>query len=311
MKAPEILQKLNWFLKPISELILFLFTTRTGIILLLVLIIFSVYLILYNRIRERKLLNEAATDSNKLSMKDFLFILTDELGKIIAKIIANFTVLLVVLFLMLAIVGLSATFTSVDTFITNNQNIKQLSSTVKNLHQSYKVAKVEILDYNLRLDSTTLEVSFYDYAKNGFVPKKQKVKLAGHNIYFVNYVMNFEYSEIENGKNINIAIPYLIYSDKMTQKEGVKLLFKDENGVPFVFHRDSNDLYGIDLSTYNEKMQEIVSYMNDAKLAKKAGIRSMFDSSPHYVKALNKGQIFYIWVEQTGGLVIKEEDWSN
>jgi len=312
MDAAEILQKLNWFLKPISELILFLFTTKTGIILLLILIIISIYLVVYNRIRERKLLNEAATDTNKLPWQDFWFILTDELGKIVAKIIANFTVLLVVLFLMLAIVGLSATFTSVDTFISNRQNIKQLSSALKNLNQSYKVAKVEILDYNLRLDSTTLEVSFYDYAKNGFVPKKQKVKLAGHNIYFVTYVMNFEYTEIENGKNINIAIPYLIYSNKMTQKDGIKLLYQDKNGVPFAFHRDSDDLYGIDLNTYNEKMQEIVSYMNDAKLAKKAGIRSMFDSSPHYVKALNKGQVFYIWIEQTGGLVIKqEENWNN
>jgi len=308
MEAIELLQKINWFLKPISELILFLFTTKTGLIVLLLSLVVAVYLLMYNKIKERKLLYEAATDEDKLPWRDFWVIFTDELSRIIGKIITNFTVLLVVLFLMLAIVGLSASFSSVDSFINNQKKIKELSIALKNLDQGYKVAKVEVLDYNIRYDSTMLKVSFFDYAKNGFVPEEQIVKLHGHNIYFVTYVMNFKYSEIENGNKINIAIPYLIYSEKMIQKDGIKLQVKDSEGVPYVFKRDSNDLYGIDLESYNERMREIVSYMNNPEKAKKAGIVSSFDSSPHYVKALRKGQVFYIYVAQVGGLLIKQEE---
>lgn len=311
MEALELLQKINWFLKPISEIILFLFTTKTGLIILIVSLIIAVYLLMYNKLKERKLLYEAATDEEKLPWRDFWLIFTDELTKIIGKIVANFTVLLVIIFLMLAIVGLSASFSSVDNFIGNQKKIKELSIALKNLNQGYKVAKVEVLNYNLRYDSTKLKVSFYDYAKNGFVPEEQIINLHGHNIYFITYVMNFKYSEIENGNKINIAIPYLIYSEKMIQKDGIKLQVKDSEGVPYAFKRDSNDLYGINLENYNERMREIVSYMNSPEKAKKAGIVSSFDSSPHYVQALRKGQVFYIYIAQVGGLVIKqEENWE-
>jgi len=261
---------------------------------------------------KRKLLYEAATGDDKLPWRDFWFIFTDELGKIIAKIVANFTILLVILFLMLAIVGLSASFTSVDTFVTNQKKTKELSIALKNLSKGYKVAKIEILDYNLRQDSTKLKISFYDYAKNGFVPKQQIIKLPGHNIYFVTYVMNFKYSEIENGEKTNIAIPYLVFSEKITQKDGIKLKIRDSIGVPFIFHRNSSDLYGMNLDSYNEQMREIVSYLNDSETAKKAGVVSSFDSSPYFVKALRKGQIFYIYITQLGGLVAKqEENWDE
>ena len=57
-------------------------------------------------------------------------------------------------------------------------------------------------------------------------------------------------------------------------------------------------------------MIEILEYMNDEDKARQAGIRSFYTTAPNFVKALSKGQTFIIWIEQTGGLVIKqEEDW--
>ncbi len=70
------------------------------------------------------------------------------------------------------------------------------------------------------------------------------------------------------------------------------------------------NLYGLDIDTYNERMKEILVYMNDKEKAREAGIRSFYSTAPNFVKALRKGQTFIIWIEQTGGLVIKqEEDW--
>jgi len=307
-KSLEILQKLNWFLKPVSDFILFLFTTKTGVILLLAFLALYFFAVVNNRLKDRKLLYLAAEDKSKLPFTDFFVIITDEITRLFAKIISNITVLIVVLFVMLAIVGLSTTFTTVDNYISNQNKIKELTVVLKNLNQKYKVAKVEIINYNIMQDSTTLKVKFFDYAKNNYVEGEQILTLPGHDIYFLNYVMNFEYAQIENGSQINIAIPYLVFSDKLQQTDGIKLNVKDDSGVPYVFHRDTSDLYGVTFETYNDKMKEIISYMNDPELARKAGVRSSYSAAPHFVKALRKGQTFIIWIEQTGGLVIKQDD---
>lgn len=307
-KSLEILQKINWFIKPISDFIIFLFTTKLGIILFLISSLVFLWLTIYNNLKERQLLHISASNSTKIPFSDFFAIVTQEIIKIFTKIISNITVLIVVLFLMLAIVGLSTTFTTLNNFFNNQQKIKELSIVVKNLSQKYKVAKIEILDFNPRTDSTKLKVEFFDYASNSYIPKDQIIALPGHDIYFLTYVMNFGYSEIENGENINIAIPYVIFSEKLAQNSGIQLNLKDSDGVPYIFHRDTNDLYGVQIDTYNENMKQIIDYMNNPDLARQAGIRSSYSAAPHFVKALRAGQTFVIWIEQTGGLVIKQDD---
>ena len=309
-EALELLHKLNWFLKPISEFIIFIFTTKLGISILIVSIILLIVMILYNKLQARKLAYQATDNSKKIPLRDFVIIVSEELSKIVTKIASNVTVLIVVLFLMLAIIGLSATFSTIDNFITNQEKIKELKLVVKNLNQRYKVAKVEIIDYDWRTDSTFMKVSFFDYAKNGYLPKEQEIALPGHQIYFVTYVLNFEYTLIERGQEKNIALPYLVFSEKMKQEDGIKLNVKDSTGMPFIFTRQPDDLYGITTETYNETMSEILEYMNDEEKARQAGVRSFYSTAPNFVKTLRKGQTFIIWIEQTGGLVIKQdEEW--
>ncbi|MBN2662097.1 MAG: hypothetical protein JXR68_00485 [Bacteroidales bacterium] len=307
-KSLEILQKINWFIKPISDFIIFIFTTKLGIILFILSILFFLWLSVYNNLKQRKLIYKTATNSTKIPLTDFFAVITEEIIKIFTKIISNITVLIVVLFLMLAIVGLSTTFTTLNNFFTNQQKIKELSLVVKNLNQKYKVAKIEILEFNPRTDTTKLNVKFFDYASNSYIPKNQTITIPGHDIYFLTYVMNFGYSEIENGENINIAIPYLIFSEKLAQSSGIHLNLKDDDGVPYIFHRDTSDLYGVQIDTYNKNMKQIIEYMNNPNIARKAGIRSSYSAAPHFVKALRAGQTFVIWIEQTGGLVIKQDD---
>ncbi len=307
-EAHQLLQKINWFLKPISEFILYLFTTKSGFIFLLLFLVLFLFFIIHNKLKDRKLAYISAKNQNKVPFSDFLIIIFEELSKIFAKIVANITILIVTLFLMLAIVGLSTTFSTIDTFISNNEKIKEMKLVVKNLNQRYKVAKVEILDYNKFLDSTKLKITFFDYASNGYVPENQEINLSGNEIYINTFVMNFDYIFVENGEEINIALPYMIFTEKMTQEEGILLNVADSTGVPYVFNRNSDNLYGISTEKYNERLKEIVEMMNDEKKAKEAGVRSFYVSAPHFVKILNKGQTFIIWIEQTGGLVIKEEE---
>ncbi len=306
----ELLGKLNWFLKPISKIILFFFTSKLGFTLLILLIVFFFLILLMNRFRMRGLLNKAAGSQTKLLPRDFISILIEEVVSIFAKIISNITVLAVVLFLLFAIVGLSTTFSTVETYMQNQKKIKELRQVVKNLNQRYKVAKIEILDYDAKRNSTKLKISFYDYAQKGFAKQNQVLSLPGKKIYFLTHVINFDYSLIEAGEAKNIAIPYCIFSEKMKQEDGIMLNVADTSGIPFIFNRNEEDLYGINIDKYNEYMKEIMNYMTDEEVARQAGIRSSYVSAPSFVKVLRKGQTFIIWIEQTGGLVVKqEEDW--
>lgn len=309
MNNSDLLHKINSIIKPIAELITFLFTTKLGLIILLSLFILWFYFRIYNKLRERKLLNETASGEHGLSFKEFFSIIFEELSNFVAYLIANFTTLLIVLVVMLTIVGLSSTFSSVETFLNKQKQIENLNIALKNLETDYKVAKVEVLNVDKIHDSIEINVKFFDYAKNDYTPKEQTLKLPGHNIYFLMLLVNFKYSLIENGEQINIALPYEIFTEKQSQEQGVRLDYADSLGVPFIFHRDSSEVYGLGYKQYNSAITEIAGFLTDKQKAKKAGVVSYYDAAPHYVRTLRKGQTFEIWVEQTRGLVIKQDEW--
>jgi len=301
-----LIEKINKFIKPLADLLLFLFTTQTGMLVLSFTFLLFLILKVANRVNQTKLLYDASRHSG-IPLAAFLRIVFEEIGSFAAKIFANITTLAVIVFLMLGIVTISFTINAVDNFFKNEQKIKELKQVVKNLNQNYKVAKVEITDYNLLGDTTKIKVSFYDYSKTNQITNVQQINLPGKDIYFVSLVMNFDYSLIETGRNINIALPFAVFTSKMKQEDAIKLNYADSLGIPLIFKRDTNDVYGINYTTYNDRLKEIVEFIDNPKKAKEAGIRSQYNAAPHFVKVITKGQTFYIIVEQTGGLVLKPE----
>jgi len=306
--AYQTLQQINWFLKPIKDLILFLFTTKTGIILLVILLLFYLIYLSAKEIRQRRLLYEAARRKAYFTGLKAISIFFEQLIKLWLQIISNLTVLLVVLLLLIGIVGLSSAIESVNKFVENQQKIQNLKQVVKNLNRNYEVAKIKILDYDYRKNQTTFEISFYDYATGKYLPNKQRITLKGSQIYVLSLVINFDYSLIETGQKINLALPYKVFSDQIPSKYGIPLKIQDSNGIPFIYHRNSEQIYGLDYSTYSKHLKEIATYIWDKKAAKKAGVRSITAASPHNILIPRRGQVYKIFVEQTGGLVIKRSE---
>ena len=90
----------------------------------------------------------------------------------------------------------------------------------------------------------------------------------------------------------------------MPQENGISLNLRDKNGIPLIFKRQDKDIYGMDVGKYTQRVQEIMSYITDEKKARLAGIRSVYGNAVH--KRVRKGEKLTIWVEQTGGLVLKK-----
>ncbi|MFN8254830.1 MAG: hypothetical protein U0W24_04020 [Bacteroidales bacterium] len=302
----DFLNKLNWLLKPISNLVIFLFTTGTGITILIAGFLGIIFLSVYNALKERDLAYMAAKpgESRGAPFHDKIFITSRAIAKVLLKMISNIPVFLAVFIFLIMITGLSKTIDSVGDFFLKQQRIKELQSVLKQLDQRYKVAEVEVADYNQLLDETELNIRFYDYALLGLSDQVQTVKIKGQDIYFDAVVLNFEYSEITTGNEKNLVIPYRIFSDKIPQEMGVPLNIADMNGIPFIFKRNDTDIYGMERNTYSQRVKEIMGYITDKNKAREAGIRSVYGNAVH--KVVNKGDVLNIWIEQTGGLVIKE-----
>ncbi len=310
MNATETFKVINSFLKPVSKLILFFFTTKTGIFLLIsLLVLYFVYKIFLG-FRQQRLLNKAAFGDYGITFADFVNIIVDTTVRFVSAIIANFTVILTVIVILVSIVGLSATFTAVDNFLQNQRRIKELKTVLKNLNENYKVAKIKIVDYDRIKDQTTVSIKFFDYARNEFMPEAQKLTLKGHQIYFLTYVLNFDYSEIEAGNVKNLAFPYKIFTEKIKEDSGIMLNVRDTAGIPYIYHRNEKEIYGLDSATFYKRLKEIVKFIDNPDSARKQGVRSFYLQAPHNITYPRKGTVYTIFIEQTGGLVIKrEKEW--
>lgn len=301
----EFLLKINKIIDPIVNIILFFLTSKKGIIALFLIILALIILKIWTKIREQALLH--TNTHKKLNFPVVFAVVTNEIMQILAYIFANIATISIIVVVFLTLSLFSLTINTVSNYFENEKKIKELKQVLKNLNQEYKVAKVKIDNVDILRDSTFLTFEYYDYSKSNKTIKSQKIRIAGQDIYFLHLVANFDYSLIETGAKINLAIPVAVFSEKVPQNQAIKLLLTDENGIPLIYKRDSTDLYGVSYETYNERLKEIIKYINNPEEGKKIGIRSQYNAAPHYIKALAKGQIFYIYIQQTGGLVIKPE----
>ncbi len=306
--AQELLTKINWFLEPISNFILYLFTTKTGFLILVLSLIVYLLLSTIDAIRVRQLTYKAATNftSGGISIVEKIYIFGRTILRTFTKIIGNAPVLIIVFLLMFFIVGISTGLSTIDEFVENQNKIKELNIVLKHLDKRQKVAEIDIINVDYVTFETTMKIKFFDYASNDFHNEEQNIIIKGTDIYLDAIVMNFEYTEIDNGKKYNIALPYRLFSNMVSQSEGILLNCKDTKKIPLTFKRNKEDIYGISAEKYNMYIEQFSVYMNDEEKAREAGVRSIIGNAVH--KKIQKGQILTIWIEQTGGIVIKEEE---
>ena len=298
----EVFKQINWFLTPVSDAIIFLFTTSTGIFVLVAIFLFYLFLSINNALQERRLLHANAGGSS-IPSNEFLFIVFNETFKLIGKIFTNIPVLLGTVFLLLFIVGFSSGFSTLDEYLSNQKKIKELQTVLKHLDARYKVAEVNVNEVSNQTSSLTIK--FLDPSKLGMEEKSQSFTIKGTDIYFDAAILNFEYSEVSASGKKNIAIPYRIFSENVPMDDGILFDLKDSAGVPVFLHRKDETIYGISPKTYNETLKEVTTYFYDKNKARAAGIRSIYGNAVH--RQVKKGDVFFIWIEQTGGLVIKDE----
>jgi hypothetical protein len=286
----------------ISKVLLWLFTTKIGLaslgagILLLIVIRYA------KALKERSLLLAAA--GKKMGFGKACSALAEETVTLGAMAAANVPTLIAMAAVLSVVLALSGTVAKLDEFLGLQRKIKEYSLVLKNLEKRYKVARIECGGQSD--EKTKLRISYYD--QDGNVPPEgeETLEIEGSDIFIDALVVNFAYSGIESGDKINLAMPYRVFSEKVAQVDGLPLKIAKKGTTPFAYQRTEKEIYGMDKPTYDQRLGELLDIALDAESSRKAGIvRSFYGSAVHRV--MKKGDAFIVWVEQSGGMTIKEE----
>lgn len=199
-------------------------------------------------------------------------------------------------------------FVSIDEYLAKIQKLQELQTVYKNINKDYLLADVAVVGINS--DSTlSLDISYYSYGDSQKSIFTEHATIKGSTVYIDCNQYNFDYSSIETGENKNLALPYRIFSNAVAANDGVLLNPYDKDGIPYIFERTEDMVWGIEPDVYTKRVKELVMIMNDSQKSKVDGIlRSTSGSALHFVA--QKGVVYRIYVSQSGGLTLaKKSGW--
>jgi len=279
----------------------FLFTTSAGIVVLAAALVLGAILRLWSALSSGRLMAEAAGED--FGAGSAIGIALRELGGMGIRAAGALPALVGVAAVLAMLIGVADATRKIDEYVEGRQRIAELTTTVRNLDRRYKAIEARVDELaDGRIKAT---LSFYDKPGATSPARTQAVDLAGKELYIDAIVCNFDYSEIAAGREVNLAIPYKVFSDQVPEAEGVALSVSDEKGIPLMYRRESGEIYGMAPDAFDRRLGELMDLMRGDEAARGAGIvRSLYGNAAH--KAVKKGESFTVWIEQTGGLTIKE-----
>jgi hypothetical protein len=288
-------------MKQLSVVFPFLFTNPLGILIFISAIVLIVLLYFFYTIHRASLLSKIA--GKQFTAGSVFLAVIEALGKLILKLIVWLPALVMIVIITMSVTTLGAAISKAEASLAAAKKIQDLTILVKNLDRSYRVADIEILSVSNNV--TNIRLKFYDPSRPDAPIEQKELSIPGRDIYFDAMVLNFDYSRIAEGRNINIAIPYRIFSENIPQREAIPLGAQDIMGTPYIFNRADADIYGLAPELYRERLAEFMELVRDEEKARKEGIiRSVYGSAVH--KRVNPGDHFEIRTEQTGGIVLRD-----
>ncbi len=235
-------------------------------------------------------------------------IIADSLQKNLFALVSHLPTIIAVL---VVVIGLNTLLVGINSFrsvVNNMKRIKELTVILKNLSRAEDLARVSMLYKTPGYDDTPMKTYKIEVlSERGETVSEQIFTLKGKEIALDFITVNFEYSEIEDGKNMNLAYPYRVYTEKMKPEEGVplKCVFNEER-IPVMYCLDDRDIYGIEKDTFFNRLKELFDIIQDENLSRDMGIRSVNGVVPHF--AMEEGETYRISVEATGGLSVHKEN---
>jgi hypothetical protein len=286
---------------PISDAAVFLFTKPLGLASLGAALLAAAGARLYTVVSDRALAHRAAGEV--FGPAEAAGTALRELAGMGLKAVGALPALAALAAILGLAVGLSEASRKVDDFIAGQKRVSELTATVRNLQRRYKAIEVNVEE--VKDGRIKASLYFLDYRYPKAKPAEQRVDIPGKELFIDAIVCNFAYSEIASGSAVNLAIPYKVFSDELPESQGVALSILDESGTPLMYRRAPEQVYGMAPEAYEARLGELMASLRSEEAARGAGIvRSLYGDAVH--RAARKGDRYAVWVEQSGGISIKD-----
>ena len=239
----------------------------------------------------------------KLRRNENAFLFCNSLEKGFVKICGKLPRIVIIITVLVCINSLLLVGGTLKRIFLANERIKELQTIVKNLSRSETVAKVTLENVKV-IPGRKTPVRLYKVevlSAAGETVSSQNVELEGAEFVIDCININFDYSQIASGEKSNLAYPYRVYSELVPAAEGIQLeCMFNEDGIPFTFCLEQNDIYGINEDAFYARLAELMDVIKDDDLSREMGIRSTVGNAPRL--RMKTGDVYYIDVEQTGGI---------
>lgn len=255
-----------------------------------------------SKLSEEEIRSSALNQEYRFSFRSFFFYFIHSAERVTGKIAEYLPKICVTVAVFIAVNFVFVEISKLGKVFENLQKIKELKIVVKNLSRSDSVAKITLMNKVGMERTYKIEI----LALDGSVLSEEIVTLTGNEIAvdFIN--INFEYSEIKDGDQTNLAFPYRVYSEYLAPSDGIELhcVFNGEK-VPVMYSFQREDIYGISESDFHKRLGELFDIIQNEEQSRLMGIRSTVGNVPHFVMSV--GEEIIINVEGTGGLSISRQ----
>jgi len=255
--------------KALGGLLVFLFTSPLGLGICAATGLIMVSLRIAAVLRSSALTARAAGE--RLGASGILLTLTDTILGMAGRLVVSLPTLILVAAMAMTVAALGTTLSRIEESAAATRKIQELSTVLKNLQRSLKVADVRVLSVDQ--GRTSLSIDFFDPSVPSAPASHRDLEIQGRDIYFDAIVLNFDYSQIAGGQKINIAIPYRVFSDQVAQRDGIPLGAMDSQGIPLIFHRGDDDIYGLAPELYRSRLKELVGLIRNERGGPESGDR--------------------------------------
>lgn len=184
--------------------------------------------------------------------------------------------------------------------------IKELNTYVKNLSNSEDIARITIKERNV-VNTDSYSTYLIEVIDNitGDVVSEETIRVPGRQLKFDSMVVNFEYSEIETGKQKNVAFPYKVFSEKLAPDNGIKLKTIFTMGsIDEILELEAESAYGLSAETFKKRAQEFISIVKDPVKSREMGIKSTYGETITIPASAKPGDEFTVRITGVGGLTL-------
>ncbi len=285
----------------LSDAVVFVFTKPLGMAILASVLLLAAGTRLWTAVSDRRLATKAAGED--FGWASALGTALRELTGLGVKAAGSLPVLAGIGAALILLIGVADATHAVDDYIAGRKRVAELTLTVRNLERRYKAVEARIDD--VKDGRIKASLAFFNYRNPSAPARTQSIDIAGKELFIDAIVCNFDYSEISAGRAVNLSIPFKVFSDEVSEADGIVLSLLDEKGVPLMYRRSADELYGIGSEAFNTRLAELMDSLRNDEAARGAGIvRSLYGDAVH--RGVKKGDSFVVWVEQSGGLSVKD-----